>query len=360
MSGLTTVPASTGAAQFGAVRTDQLGVAVIGCGLIGTRRALVAEGNGHTRLRVVADTDIARAGRLAQHARTRGCDAVPDWERAVARNDVDIVIVSTSNGSLAEIAIAALTAGKHVLMEKPMGRNLGEALRIAEAAAASAGRLQIGFNHRLHPAIRRAAELVQGGEIGRLISIRARYGHGGRPGLEREWRSNAEEAGGGELLDQGVHVADLLHWLAGMPASAFAVTQTAAWDIRPLEDNAYGMLMYDSGLVAQLHVSMTQWKNLFSLEVYGHRGAVVVEGLGGSYGTERLVRMARAMGGGVPAVIDESFSGDDQSWALEWQAFVSAIRDGATPSPGASDGVAAMRIVDALYRSARAHAPVSL
>lgn len=338
----------------------ELGVAVVGCGLIGTRRAHVAAAHAQTRLCAVVDIERSRAERVAHVLAPDRCEARGEWQQVVEREDIDIVVVSTSNGSLAEVVIAALEAGKHVLMEKPMGRSLAEGQCIAQAATESAGKLQVGFNHRQHPGIRRAAGLVRGGAIGPLISIRARYGHGGRPGLEREWRSSVEEAGGGELLDQGSHIADLVHWLAGMPATAYALTRTAAWPIDPLEDNAFGLLTFDDGCVAQLHVSMTQWKNLFSFEVHGQMGAVVVEGLGGSYGTERLTHVERALHGGVPATHEESFAGDDLSWSLEWDAFVSAILDDEATVPGAADGVAAMRIVDALYRSAEARAPVAV
>lgn len=335
--------------------TRPLGVAVIGCGLIGTRRARTAAAHADTQLRVTVDEDIGRATALAAD----GCDTSADWRVAVSRSDIDIVVVATPNGRLAEITMAALAAGKHVLIEKPMGRSLDEARRIADAAAASDRVLQIGFNHRYHPAIRRAAQAVHAGSLGRLISLRARYGHGGRPGLEREWRSDPELAGGGELIDQGVHVADLLHWLAGMPTRAFALTRTAVWPIAPLEDNAYGLLEFDDGAVAQLHVSMTQWRNLFSLEVHGERGAVIVEGLGGSYGDERLIRMQRAFEGGAPSVEEERFDGEDASWSREWDAFIAAIAGG-PPAAGAVDGVAAMRIIDALYRSARSGAVAEL
>jgi predicted dehydrogenase len=234
-----------------------------------------------------------------------------------------------------------------------MGRNLDEARRIADAAALSERVLRIGFNHRFHPAVRRAAELIRAGGIGRIVTLRARYGHGGRPGLEGEWRSDPAQAGGGELIDQGIHIVDLFHWLAGMPDEAFAFVQTAVWPIVPLEDNAYGLLRFREGAVGQLHASMTQWKNLFSLEVQGDAGGVVVEGLGGSYGTERLLVIERAMEGGAPAVHEERFAGEDASWALEWDAFLQAIDGAGSEEAGPDDGVAAMRIIDALYRSAQ-------
>jgi predicted dehydrogenase len=329
--------------------TLQQGVLVVGCGLIGRRRARSARAHAGSRLCAVVDADPAAAEQLAAGA----CDVVADWRAALLRPDVDVVVVATPNAWLADIAVAALEAGKHVLMEKPMGRGLEEALRIARAAEGSSGLLRIGFNHRHHPGIRRAAERVRSGALGPLITIRARYGHGGRPGLEQEWRSDPVQAGGGELLDQGVHLADLFHWLAGMPDEVFAMTQTAAWPIAPLEDNAYALLRFGHGAVGQWHVSMSQWKNLFSLEIHGEAGAVIVEGLGGSYGTERLTVVHRAFEGGRPATEEWSFDGEDASWDLEWEALLRDIETGSRTEAHAADGVAAMRIIDALYRSAR-------
>lgn len=350
---------TTGSAALESSRRDEgpLGVAVIGCGLIGRRRARAAALDPRTELRVLCDSDAASAAGVEGAA---ACTVTADWREAIARQDVDVVAVATPNGLLADVATAALEAGKHVLMEKPMGRNLSEALRIRDAAAASRRFLGVGFNHRHHPAVRRAAGLVRGGAIGRVHWLRARYGHGGRPGLEKEWRSDPTQAGGGELLDQGIHVIDLFLWLAGLPVSVFGVTQTASWPIEPLEDNAFGLLRFADGAVGQLHVSMTQWKNLFSLEVHGEAGAVVVEGLGGSYGVERLTCVARAFAGGAPQLAEERFEGPDESWADEWAQFIEAVRGRPHECAGAEDGAAAMRVADALYRSAATGAMVDV
>jgi predicted dehydrogenase len=337
-----------------------IGVAVVGCGLIGERRAATAAGHPATRLVMVVDPVAERgetvAAKTGATARTPGpaVAVVADWREALGHPDVAVVVVATPNGYLAEIGVAALEAGRHVLLEKPMGRGVEEARRLAAAASSSGRQLKVGFNHRYHPGLERARALVADGAVGRVINLRARYGHGSRPGCETEWRADPELAGGGELMDQGVHVVDLFHWFAGLPAEAMAFTQTAVWRIDPLEDNAFGLFRWSDGVVAQLHVSMTQWKNHFSFEVFGELGSVAVEGLGGSYGMERLVRTRRRMEGGVPEVDEEVFPGPDGSWAAEWEDLVAAIETGRPPRYGSpADGVAAMRMVDALYRSAR-------
>ncbi len=330
-------------------------VAVIGCGLIGKRRSQTATDHPLSELAIVVDINSAAAEAVAVQY---GCESSTDWKAAIARPDIDIVAVATHNGLLAEIAIAALQAGKHVLIEKPMGRNLAEALQMAEAAKAADRILKIGFNHRYHPALAKAYDLFQAGAIGDIINIRARYGHGGRPGYENEWRGNPELAGGGELTDQGVHIADLIHWFAGLPTEAFAYLQTAIWPIQPLEDNGFGLFRFGDGAIASFHTSWTQWKNLFSFEIYGQKGSLTIEGLGKSYGIERLTIAYRKPEGGVPDLEDLVFDLPDISWELEWQDFIGAIV-AKTPYWGTpEEGVNAMRMLDALYRSAKTGAAI--
>lgn len=335
----------------------KLRTAVVGCGLIGTRRAEEAAKNPHSTCSVVVDADRSRAETLAAKV---GARVEIDWHRAVAAGDVDVLCVATPNGYLAEIAIAALGAGKHVLIEKPMGRSVEEALRIAEAAEQSKRLFKVGFNHRYHPAIARARSELGAGTIGKAINARARYGHGGRPGYEREWRGDVQLSGGGELTDQGVHLADLMHMFLGVPSEVYGVVQTAVWPLGDLEDNGFGLLRFPDGVIAQFHSSWTQWKNLFSFELFGETGSLVVEGLGRSYGVESLTIARRAMQGGVPAIERIEYDGEDISWRDEWAEFASAILEGTDYMGNARDGVVAMKILSALYRSAAENQPTRL
>ncbi|MGC8484339.1 MAG: Gfo/Idh/MocA family protein [Candidatus Baltobacteraceae bacterium] len=332
-------------------------VAVVGCGLIGRRRTVCASQHADSRVALLVDANCAAAENIASEYSAR---AATDWRDVIADPKIDIVVVATPNGYLAEIAIAALDAGKHVLVEKPMGRNMVEATAMAEAARKSGKILKIGFNHRYHPALARAHERFCAGEIGELINLRARYGHGGRPGYESEWRGNAELAGGGELTDQGVHVADLIHWFAGPPNEAFAYTQTAIWPIAPLEDNAFGLFRFEGGAVASFHTSWTQWKNMFSFEIFGTEGSLSIEGLGKSYGIERLICAKRRPEGGVPEIAEESFEGDDLSWQHEWNDFMNAVQTGGAYWGSPADGLAAMRMLAALYGSVEQGRPVPI
>lgn len=330
-------------------------VGVIGAGLIGIRRAEIAAAHQDSKVIAISDVDRNRAAPLAGRL---GCEVVEDGMELARRADIDAVIVATPHKFLPIYTHAALTAGKQVLCEKPMGRNPHEIQKMVETALKKNVFLMGGFNHRYHPAIRKAHELVTAGAVGNIIFLRCRYGHGGRPGYEREWRGNEDLAGGGELLDQGIHALDLFRWFAGEFVEVFGWTSTCVWNISPLEDNAMALLKSADGVQASLHASWTQWKNLFSFEIFGREGYVTIHGLGGSYGVEQLTVGRRKPEGGPPEIEQVEYPGPDSSWTLEWAEFVRAIREGRCG--GGENGLAAMRLVEAIYRSARGNRPVNV
>ena len=329
---------------------------MVGCGRIGARRAQVAHSSGDEVV-FVADVDGDRARGLAGEV---GASWTTDWRELVSLSDLEVVVVSTFNQSLPIVSSAALDAGKHVLCEKPLGRNAKEAQEVMKTARASGRVLKVGFNHRHHPGVEQAHKLAEEGAIGPLLYIRGAYGHGGRPGYDDEWRADPELAGGGELLDQGVHLVDLARWFLGEFSEVSGVLGTWFWRVDPLEDNAFALLRTSRGQVASLHSSWTQWKNLFRFEVYGRDGYLIVEGLGGSYGEERLTLGHRRPESGPPEEQFWSYPGEDVSWHREWDAFRLAIREGREPVGGAEDGYAAARLVDAIYESTRHGSTVRL
>ena len=326
------------------IPASQLQFAIIGCGLIGRKRAAsLAPG----QLRYACDLDASRAAALAASA--PGCQATTDHRVVLADPAVDAVIVSTLNGSLAPLALAAAGAGKHVLVEKPGALNAAQLRKVQAAAAASGVVVRLGYNHRFHPAIQKARELVASGQLGPMMFLRGRYGHGGRKGYDREWRADPALAGGGELIDQGVHLIDLAGWFLGDFAKIEGHASTLFWDM-PVDDNAFLSLRTAAGQTAWLHVSCTEWKNMFSLELYGRDGKISIDGLGGSYGQERCTyyRMLPQMGPPETTVWD--FPGGDGSWTLELAAFTADITGRREPAPGLREGIRALEIVEAIYR----------
>ena len=321
-----------------------LNVAIIGCGLIGSKRA---RSLGGSQLAVCCDLDAARAEALA--AAHPGAEPVADWRTAAAGSGIDIVLVATTHDMLAPIAAEAARAGKHVLIEKPGARRAGELDAVTDAARDSGALVRIGFNHRYHRAFRKAREIFDAGAIGPLLFIRSRYGHGGRPGYDREWRADPAISGGGELVDQGAHLIDLARWFLGDFARVRGRTPTLFWNMA-VEDNAFLLLETAAGQVAFLHASWTEWKNLFSFEICGRTGKLEISGLGGSYGTERLTLYQMLPEMGPPETTAWEFPMADDSWDAEFADFLEDIRLGRQPRPGISDAQAALRIAEQVYR----------
>jgi predicted dehydrogenase len=293
-----------------------------------------------------ADAVPERAVELAR--KTPGAVPADCWEEAIVRPDVDIVVVATTNDWLTPVGIAAVEAGKHVLVEKPAARTVAELDRLVGVARRGDRRVRVGFNHRYHPALREARALVDAGALGPLMFVRGRYGHGGRVGYDREWRADPQKSGGGELIDQGVHLIDLASWFLGSFAEVHGVATTYFWNM-PVDDNAFLTLRTATGQTAFLHVSCTEWKNLFSLEIYGRSGKIAVDGLGGSYGTERLVyyRMLPEMG--PPETMAYEYPDGDASWSLEFAEFLQDIRLGREPSAGLGAARAALAVAEQVY-----------
>ncbi len=318
-------------------------VGIIGCGLIGGKRAQALAG---ATLVACADPDEHRAKQLA--ARTPGCRASARWQDVAAAPDVDLVVVATPHDVLPEITLAAIQAGKHVLVEKPAARSAAELEPVLAAAERGRVLVHVGFNHRYHRAFRKAREIVDAGVLGELMFLRARYGHGGRIGYEKEWRADARLSGGGELIDQGVHLIDLARWFLGDFPHVQGLARTCFWDMA-VDDNAFMMLRTAKEQVAWLHASATEWKNTFSMELYGKNAKLQIEGLGGSYGPERLTlyRMLPEMG--PPETTAWEYPMADDSWAAEMAELLEDIRLGRAPAAGLRDAHAALRIVEDIY-----------
>lgn len=321
-------------------------IAIFGAGLIGKKRGLQLEGHALVGL---YDPDGARARALADELKTT---AFESESALLASSGCELAIVATTNAKLAAVAAHAVTAGKHVLVEKPAGVSVAEIDCLAELARARGVAVKVGFNHRFHPALLGMQRLVDEGRLGPLMFLRARYGHGGRLGYEKEWRADPALSGGGELIDQGVHLLDLTYALMGPLPLRSAFVTTSFWNM-PVDDNAVITLAEPGarGRWATFHVSCSEWKNTFSLEVYGQTGKVLVQGLGGSYGKETLTyyRMLPQMG--PPEIEVQEFEGADRSWALDLENLVEHVTRGAPLRGDLVSARYAMQVVGEAYRA---------
>ena len=327
--------------------SEQLNFAVIGCGLIGRKRVHALGQISPATLLHACDLDAARAADVAKLA--PGCAATTVFKTVLADARVGAVIVATLNAALAPITLAAVQAGKHVLVEKPGALNAAQLRTIRDAAQKSGARVRLGYNHRYHPALQKARSLVDSGVMGPMMFLRARYGHGGRKGYDREWRADPALSGGGELIDQGVHLIDLAGWFLGDFTKIEGHASTLFWDMQ-VDDNAFLSLRTAAGQTAWLHASCTEWKNMFSLELYGRDAKLAIDGLGGSYGPEKLTFYKMLPQMGPPETTVFEFPGADDSWAVETRAFVEDIRAGREPAPGLREAIRTLEIVEAIYR----------
>lgn len=323
--------------------------AIVGCGLIGQKRAAALTAMGH---QVVLAVDINET-RAADLARKSNASVATDFNKAVSHSEIDAVVIATSHAELSMIATACLKAGKHVLVEKPGGRTLAEVQAIADAAAAAKKIAKIGYNHRFHPAILKAKAIVDQGELGPLMFIRGRYGHGGRPGYEQEWRFKKAVSGGGQMIDQGSHLIDLSHWFLGDFEKVDGALRTFFWNAE-VEDNVFLTLSTASGQIAWLHATWTEWKNMFSFEIYGRDGKLQIDGLGGSYGIESLTFYRMLPGMGPPETTRWEYPFPDRSWEAETAEFIAAIEEGRRPIGDAADAVSSMSVIERMYSKATA------
>ncbi len=322
---------------------NMIRVGIVGCGLIGHKRAKSFK---DATLIACADLNLEKAETLAKA--NAGCQVMVSWQELVQHPDIDVVVIAVTHADLAEISIAAVRAGKHVLVEKPAGRRAAELLPLKQLAEEKQRCVRVGFNHRYHRAFRKAMALVKEGALGELMFIRARYGHGGRIGYDKEWRAIPELSGGGELIDQGVHLIDLSRWFLGEFSDIQGFAHTYYWDM-PVDDNGFLLLKTDKKQTAFLHASCSEWKNLFSFEIYGKLGKLDIQGLGGSYGVERLAFYKMLPEMGPPETTIWEYPMADDSWAVEWVDFMQDIKSGRQSSPGVNDAIAALRVVEAVY-----------
>lgn len=296
-------------------------VGIAGRGVMGLRRraAIMA----HPELTLVGDSDN------------------PSETAALLELSLDAVFVCVPNRWAAPITVAALERGFSVFCEKPPARSLEEVLTVAAALERAPGQVMYGFNHRKHGSVLSALALAESGELGSLQSLRGVYG---KPGSEG-WRTDAEVAGGGILLDQGIHMLDLIRAFAGELTVVSALMRDA-----PLETEAYATLVSGNGVVAQLHSSAREPREIFRLEVVFERGRMTLDGiLSGSmrYAPETLVVVRDGR------VTRTGYERDD-SWALEVADFAEVVIKRRPVTHGSiADARAVMALVDRINELAR-------
>lgn len=330
-------------------------VAIVGLGLMGQKRiSAILSQPKKAEIISLCDIDEEKTKKVAEQV---GAKAYINWEEMLASEKPDILVVSVPNALAFQICQSALKKGIHIFCEKPLGKNSKEAACLYLLARSQNLILKVGFSLRFHPAIEQAWEKFQAGEIGQFLFARAIYGHGGRPGYEKEWRAFPELAGGGELLDQGVHLIDLFRWFFGEISEVYGYTSTSFWKTS-VEDNAFCLLKTFNGQCLMMHASWTQWKNKFNFEVFGEKGYIIIDGLGGNYGEEKLIYGRKKES--IPEEKKFVFSHPEMAFQREWDEFLQAIEEKREVCGSGWDGFMANFIAEAIYESSREKKPVYL
>lgn len=321
-----------------------MNIAIIGAGLIGKKRALSLPRG--VKLSVVCNRNQEK-GKL--FAKEFGCSYEQDWKKVIKNPSIEAVIVSTSHDWLTSITEAAILAGKHVLVEKPGARNAKEFNKIVLAYKKKPVVVMFGYNHRLHPGIQKAKEIIDSKKFGQVMFVRARYGHGARLGYEKEWRFKKEISGGGELIDQGPHLIDLTNYLVGAMNEVVGYTSTLFWKAQA-EDSAFFIMKNNKNQFAHLSVTCVEWKNIFSFEIMLKKAKVQIDGLGKSYGKEHLTLFKMKPEMGPPDIEEFSFPDEDQSWRKENEIFFQKIKKRDYSPTSIQNAQYVLKMVDKIYK----------
>jgi predicted dehydrogenase len=330
---------------------NRLKVGIAGYGVVGKRRRVCVDQNPHLQLVGVCDRIFDAKGEFPD-----GVRYYRDY-RSLLKEDLDVLIVCLTNEIAPEVTIAGLDRGLHVFCEKPPGRDVADIVRVIRCERNHPDlKLMYGFNHRYHESVVDALRLIRSGELGRVINLRGIYGKSKLITFNQpDWRTKREIAGGGVLLDQGIHMVDLMRLFAGEFVEVHSFIANSHWGY-DVEDNAYALLRTADGVVGMLNSSATQWRHRFNLDINLERGSIILGGIlsgSKSYGAETLT---------VVTVDHDRDNGDpkeqltrynrDPSWEEEINRFSECIRTDQPIESGSSiDALNTMKLVYKIYHA---------
>jgi predicted dehydrogenase len=328
-----------------------LKVGIAGYGVVGKQRRICVERNPHLKLVAVCDRtlpdSVSDSDGIRQHRNYQD----------LLKEQLDVLIVCLTNDIAAEVTTAGLECGLHVFCEKPPGRDVADIVRVMEMERARPSlKLMYGFNHRYHDSVRDALKIIRSGELGNIIHLRGVYGKSKLITFNQpDWRTKREIAGGGVLLDQGIHMVDLIRLFAGEFYEVHSVISNRHWRFN-VEDNAYALMKSATGAVALLNSSATQWRHRFHLDINLDKGSLILGGIlsgSKSYGAETLtvVRADHDRDNGDPSEQLIRYN-RDSSWEDEINFFVGCIlKNKPITSSSSADALETMKLVYRIYHA---------
>lgn len=328
---------------------NKLKVGIAGFGVVGRRRKECVERHADMEIVAVCDRLFTEEGTLPD-----GVRYYMDY-KSLLTEELDVLIVCLTNDIAAEVTIAGLESGMHVFCEKPPGRDVEDIKRVIECEAKYPYlKLMYGFNHRFHESVQDAIKVLESGKFGRIINMRGVYGKAKLITFNQpEWRSKREIAGGGVLLDQGIHMVDLMRLFAGEFDEVYSFISNSHWGYE-VEDNAYALMRTKNGVIATLNSSATQWRHRFHLDINLEKGSLILSGIlsgSKSYGAETLtiVTADPDNDNGEPKEQIIKYN-KDPSWDDEIDSFAKAILDGVEIQNGTSmDALQTVKLVYQIY-----------
>ncbi|MBT3767084.1 MAG: Gfo/Idh/MocA family oxidoreductase [Rhodospirillaceae bacterium] len=328
--------------------TEPLKIGIAGYGVVGNRRRQVIDKRSDMKVVAVCDQKLGGDGVFDDGVKFFG-----EYSPLLEEN-LDVLFVCLTNDLNPDVSIAGLERGLHVFCEKPPGRDVGDVTRVIACHQKHPNlKLKYGFNHRYHDSVLDALRLVQSGELGKVINLRGLYGKSQLITFgQSSWRTDRKLSGGGVLLDQGIHMVDLLRLFAGEFVDVNSFISNGHWN-HDVEDNAYALMRTEAGVVAMLHSSATQWRHRFNLEISLELGSITLSGIlsgSKSYGAETMT-VARTAGDDMGDPREETTRyNKDTSWADEVAEFATAIQDNTPITNGsAEDALKTMGLVYRIY-----------
>ena len=328
-------------------------VGIAGYGVVGKTRHRSIESN--TSYKVTA---ISESNQEARQSIATDLEVYNDYQSLIANAEIDVIFISLPNQFAAEATCLSLQKGLHVFCEKPPARTHAELLEVEKQSLKfPALKLMYGFNHRFHLSVEKAQALIKSDSLGRIINMKGVYGKSQMISFNQtDWRTNREASGGGILLDQGIHMLDLMRYLSEEDfTQVFSFIDNAFWNY-DVEDNAYVLMKSPSGLVAQLHSSATQWRHVFNLEITLERGSLILGGLltgSKSYGDETLTIITSDLlkDNGTPRESISKYN-EDVSWDNEIKYFANSLADNTAIERGSiHDALETMKLIEVIYKA---------
>src|SRR5215831_14331147 len=321
-------------------------ILVAGAGLIGAQRIQALTKLAAIKEIVVFDPKVAEGTKLS-------AKAVAVSERSAFANKYNAAVVATPHDTVVAILPEVFPIAPFVLVEKPLGRNVGEAESLIAAAKQSASRIFVGLNYRFLKNVQHLQKLLSSGEYGKVLGVDAVLSHGAQPGYEKSWKTDAVRCGGGVCIDPGIHLFDLLVWFFGGAELAAGHLSRQFWNIQ-VEDHASLVLTLPGGAAASVYLSLSSWQSRMELAVETERAQLLLRGRGKFYGAQRLTMVTKWpwLEPDEPRETQFDYGMEDTSLQLETEEFVSACAGAKTSLTiaTAEHALKSMRIVDACYR----------